>query len=158
MQELQALAGRSVAPARYVFDLGILIDGGHLQAAAEALAGLSVACLRYLVGNEQGYVSFLTAMHLHGLISQIPRAYQGATTGRGRILESPIGDRQALGEAESAPLLRDRLRPRRHRQPAWRKALRPLRQSRQFFSDGESKTNTLIVANERFIAPDPYDL
>jgi hypothetical protein len=50
-----------------------------------------LACVPYLLGKEQGYVSFLTALHLHGLISQIPKTIQIATTGRGRTLESPVG-------------------------------------------------------------------
>ena len=45
----------------------------------------------YLLHNEQGYVSFLTALHLHGLLSQIPNTFQVATTGHGRTLDSPIG-------------------------------------------------------------------
>lgn len=45
----------------------------------------------YLLGKEQGYVSFLTALHLHGVVSQIPKTIQVATTGRGRFLNSPIG-------------------------------------------------------------------
>ncbi len=51
-----------------------------------------LACVPYLLGNEQGYVSFLTALHLHGVISQIPKTIQIATTGRGRSLVSPVGD------------------------------------------------------------------
>jgi len=50
-----------------------------------------LACVPYLLGNEQGYVSFLTALHLHGVISQIPKTIQVATTGRGRELQSPVG-------------------------------------------------------------------
>jgi predicted transcriptional regulator of viral defense system len=50
-----------------------------------------LACVPYLLGKEQGYVSFLTALHLHGNLSQIPRAYQVATTGRPRQLDSLIG-------------------------------------------------------------------
>ena len=45
----------------------------------------------YLLGKEQGFVSFLTALHLHGVISQIPKSIQVATTGHGRLLDSPIG-------------------------------------------------------------------
>jgi len=45
----------------------------------------------YLLGKEQGYVSFLTALHLHDVVSQIPKTVQIATTGRGRVLDSPIG-------------------------------------------------------------------
>ena len=50
-----------------------------------------LACVPYLLGKEQGYVSFLTALHLHGMLSQIPRSHQVATTGRPRVLESPVG-------------------------------------------------------------------
>jgi len=49
-----------------------------------------LSCVPYLLGKEQGYVSFLTALHLHGVISQIPTTIQIATTGRGRVLESPV--------------------------------------------------------------------
>lgn len=50
-----------------------------------------LACVPHLLGKEQGYVSFLTALHLHRVISQIPRSTQVATTGRGRVLDSPVG-------------------------------------------------------------------
>ena len=45
----------------------------------------------YLLGNEQGYISFLTALHSYGIISQIPSKIQIATTGHYRKLKSPIG-------------------------------------------------------------------
>lgn len=44
-----------------------------------------------LLGNERGYVSFLTALHIHGVISQIPASTQIATTGHGRVVSSPVG-------------------------------------------------------------------
>lgn len=50
------------------------------------------AAVPFLLGNEQGYVSFLSAMHRHGLLSQIPSSIQIATTGHGRKLRSPIGE------------------------------------------------------------------
>lgn len=50
-----------------------------------------LACVPYLLGKEQGYVSFLTVLHLHGLISQIPKSIQIATTGHARTLNSPVG-------------------------------------------------------------------
>ena len=55
-----------------------------------------LACVPYLLGKEQGYVSFLTALHLHGLVSQIPRNIQIATTGHARTLNSPIGQYEFL--------------------------------------------------------------
>ncbi len=50
-----------------------------------------LSCVPYLLGKEQGYISFLTALHLHGVISQIPKTIQVATTGRARSLDSPVG-------------------------------------------------------------------
>jgi predicted transcriptional regulator of viral defense system len=50
-----------------------------------------LCCVPYLLGKEQGYVSFLTALHVHGVISQIPKTIQVATTGRARSLNSPVG-------------------------------------------------------------------
>jgi hypothetical protein len=44
-----------------------------------------------LLGNEQGYVSFASALHLHDVIEQIPRAIQVATTGHARKLSTPVG-------------------------------------------------------------------
>ena len=35
-----------------------------------------LSCVPYLLGKEQGYVSFLTALHLHAVVSQIPPAIQ----------------------------------------------------------------------------------
>ena len=47
--------------------------------------------IQLLLGNEQGYISFLTALHINGVISQIPGSVQIATTGHSRRLISPIG-------------------------------------------------------------------
>jgi predicted transcriptional regulator of viral defense system len=49
-----------------------------------------LVCVPKILGREQGYVSFLTALHLHGALSQIPRAIQVATTGHSRRLVTPI--------------------------------------------------------------------
>ena len=55
-----------------------------------------LACVPYLLGKEQGYVSFLTVLHLQGLISQIPKTMQIATTGHARTLNSPVGHYEFL--------------------------------------------------------------
>lgn len=51
----------------------------------------TLACVPLLLGQEQGYVSFLTALHRHGAISQIPLVIQVATTGHSRKLATSIG-------------------------------------------------------------------
>lgn len=45
----------------------------------------------FLLGREHGHVSFVSALHRHGVIAQIPGAVHIATTGHGRVLASPIG-------------------------------------------------------------------
>jgi len=50
-----------------------------------------LSCVPLLLGKEHGYVSFLTALHLHGAVSQIPATVQVATSGHSRVLESPVG-------------------------------------------------------------------
>ncbi|HEX5788680.1 MAG TPA: hypothetical protein VFY03_10900 [Woeseiaceae bacterium] len=55
-----------------------------------------LACVPKLLGNEQGYVSFLTALHLHGVISQIPATVQVATTGHARSLATPVATYEFL--------------------------------------------------------------
>lgn len=48
-------------------------------------------CVPLLLGHELGYVSFLSALHLHGMISQIPKAVHIATTGPPRVLVTKRG-------------------------------------------------------------------
>lgn len=50
-----------------------------------------MACVPAILGNEQGYVSFLSALYHHGALSQIPARIHIATTGTPRLLESPVG-------------------------------------------------------------------
>ena len=55
-----------------------------------------LACVPKLLGNEQGYVSFLTALHRREIIQQIPRSIQVATTGHARQLCTPGGSYEFL--------------------------------------------------------------
>jgi predicted transcriptional regulator of viral defense system len=63
---------------------GLWCQPGHPRFSAYAL-------VPFLLANEHGYVSFLSAMHRHGLVSQIPGSIQVATTGHSRKLPSSIG-------------------------------------------------------------------
>ena len=62
---------------------GVWAQPGHPAFTPYAATGL-------VLGNEHGYVSFISALHRHGLLSQIPGAIHVATTGHGRTLDSPI--------------------------------------------------------------------
>lgn len=50
----------------------------------------TMACVPILLGSEQGYVSFLSALHIHGALSQIPSSIQVATTGHTRKVQTPV--------------------------------------------------------------------
>ena len=50
-----------------------------------------LACVPVLAGSEQCYISFLSALHLAGALSQIPASIQVATTGHTRKLRTPVG-------------------------------------------------------------------
>ena len=45
----------------------------------------------YLAGGHRAYVSFFSALHLHGLIEQIPQVIYAATTGPTRVKKTPVG-------------------------------------------------------------------
>lgn len=63
---------------------GVWANSGHPYFSVHA-------CVPALLGAEHGYVSFLTALHLHGALSQIPARTQIATTGHARQLPTPVG-------------------------------------------------------------------
>ncbi len=45
----------------------------------------------FLAGGHQAYVSFLSALNLHGMIEQIPHNVFCATTGHTRLRRTPVG-------------------------------------------------------------------
>jgi hypothetical protein len=55
-----------------------------------------LACVPVLLGNEQGYVSFLSALHIHGALAQIPANVQVATTGHARKVRTPVATFELL--------------------------------------------------------------
>ena len=50
-----------------------------------------MSCVPFLLRSDPGYVSFLSALHRHGLVSQIPARIQIATTGHHRTLRTEVG-------------------------------------------------------------------
>ena len=91
-----SLTGRGVDSASRT--LNRLSARGHLAKVTRGVwAQLShpaftpFATVGFLLGNEQGHVSFVSALHRHGVISQIPGAIHVATTGHSRVVDSPIG-------------------------------------------------------------------
>jgi len=51
----------------------------------------ALAVVPFLLATDRGYVSFFTALHLNGVIEQIPQVIQVATTGHGRRVLTPVG-------------------------------------------------------------------
>ncbi len=45
----------------------------------------------YLLGKEHGYISLLTALHIHGILSQIPTRTQVVTTAHSRTVKTKLG-------------------------------------------------------------------
>lgn len=45
----------------------------------------------FLAGNHQAYISFFSALHLHGMIEQIPQVVYAATTAHTRRRTTPVG-------------------------------------------------------------------
>lgn len=108
-QAVQAI-GRSVFTSREIASL----RGSSLSSASQALSrmemqGLLVSPARglwcipadrrftqfalvpFLAGSHQAYVSFFSALHLHGLIEQIPQIIYAATTGHTRTSKTSLG-------------------------------------------------------------------
>lgn len=66
-----------------------LTQGVWYQPKHKGLSRFSAVPL--LLGKEQGYISFLTALNLHDVIEQIPSQITVATTGYPRKLNTPLG-------------------------------------------------------------------
>lgn len=78
------LGGQAKAGAIVKVTRGLWAQPEHPQFTPHGAVG-------FLLGNEQGCLSFISALRLHGVIGQIPGAIHIATTGHGRTLRSPIG-------------------------------------------------------------------
>jgi predicted transcriptional regulator of viral defense system len=49
------------------------------------------AVVPYLLPNHRGYVSFISALHLYGIIEQIPQSITVASTGHTRVIKTKLG-------------------------------------------------------------------
>jgi predicted transcriptional regulator of viral defense system len=49
------------------------------------------ALVPFLAGSHQAYVSLLSALHLHGVIEQIPQTVYATTTGHTHVAKTPVG-------------------------------------------------------------------
>jgi hypothetical protein len=73
-------------------------QGGLIKRAARGLWYVpsdsrftAFSLVTFLPGKHRAYVSFLSALHLHGMIEQIPQIIYAATTGPTRVKKTPAG-------------------------------------------------------------------
>jgi predicted transcriptional regulator of viral defense system len=95
-RELSALAGKSLSTTsqglRYLTEQGILIKirrGLWAEADGDRLSAYSL--VSFLVPGHRAYVSFLSALHLHGIIEQTPQVNTIASTAHSRTIRTPLG-------------------------------------------------------------------
>jgi predicted transcriptional regulator of viral defense system len=95
-REVSALAGKSLSVTtqglRYLAEQGILIKvrrGLWAEADGDRLNAFSL--IPYLAPGHRAYVSFLSALHLHGIIEQIPQVITIASTAHTKTIRTRIG-------------------------------------------------------------------
>ncbi len=95
-REIATLGGTSLTAASHT--LRRMEQRGLIKRAARGLWCVPsdprftpFALVTFLAGRHQAYVSFLSAVHLHGMIEQIPQIIYAATTGPTRVKKTPVG-------------------------------------------------------------------
>ncbi|NQV04238.1 MAG: hypothetical protein HQ532_01950 [Candidatus Omnitrophica bacterium] len=95
-RELAAISGKSLSVTthalnflereRFVFKIyrGVWAESGNEQFSANAV-------IPYLFPRHRAYVSFVSALHLYGIIEQIPQMVTLASTVHTRIIRTKIG-------------------------------------------------------------------
>ena len=94
--ELTVLSGKSqsnvVQALNFLEKQGLIFKiyrGIWAEAGNERLSPNTV--IPYLFPRQRAYVSFISALHLHGIIEQIPQEITLASTGHTRIIRTRIG-------------------------------------------------------------------
>ncbi|MFH0764035.1 MAG: TolC family protein [Candidatus Omnitrophota bacterium] len=95
-RELALASGKSLSAAAQSLDNlskeGVVFKicrGVWTQEDAGALS--PYAAIPYLFPNHRAYVSFISALHLHGIIEQIPQVTTLASTAHARVIRTNIG-------------------------------------------------------------------
>lgn len=94
-RELAAVSGRSASAVSQ--GLAFLLRQGLVARAAHGVwawgGGLPspYAVAPYLMPKQRVYVSFTSALHLHGIIEQIPQSVTLASTSHSREMRTPAG-------------------------------------------------------------------
>jgi len=95
-REISALCGSSLSSASQA--LGRLEKEDLLTRAARGIWCVTTdprftpfQLVPFLAGNHQAYISFFSALHLHGMIEQIPQVIYAATTAHTLRRTTPVG-------------------------------------------------------------------
>ena len=95
-REIAALRNSSLSSTSQ--GLRFMAQQGLIQAVARGLWCVPAdprftpfSLVSFLASSHQAYVSFLSALHLHGVIEQIPQIIYAATTGHTRMKRTPVG-------------------------------------------------------------------
>ncbi len=95
-REIATLSGHSLSVISRV--LGGMAQRGLIKRVSRGLWCVPIdprftpfSLVAFLSGGHQAYVSFLSALHLHGMIEQIPQIVYAATTGHTRITSTSVG-------------------------------------------------------------------
>lgn len=95
-RELSLASGKSLSAATQSLDNlskeGVVFKIYRGVWAQEGAGAMSpYAAIPYLFPNHRAYVSFISALHLHGIIEQIPQVTTLASTAHARVIRTNIG-------------------------------------------------------------------
>jgi len=96
-REVSALSGKSLSATtqglNYLVRQGLLLKVRRgLWADVSGQRLTAPALVPYLVPGHRAYISFTSALHLHGIVEQIPRVMTLASTAHSRTIRTPLGD------------------------------------------------------------------
>jgi predicted transcriptional regulator of viral defense system len=96
-RELAALSGSSLSSASQGLERlaskGLVVGVKRGLWADQSSGRISAwAAVPYLVPGRRAYVSFLSALHFHGIIEQIPQTITVASTAHSRLIRTALGD------------------------------------------------------------------
>ncbi len=86
-----SLSGTSQALARVARERSIAAVTRGLWCDPEDTSFTPFGLVPFLAGGHRSYVSFLSALHLHGVVEQIPQTIFAATTGHTRLVRTALG-------------------------------------------------------------------
>ncbi|HBA59376.1 MAG TPA: hypothetical protein DCZ92_00860 [Elusimicrobia bacterium] len=94
-RELAAVSGRSPSVVSqglaYLAGQGLVVKVAHGVWAAGAQAPSPYAVIGHILPRQRAYVSFTSALHLHGIIEQIPQVVTLASVAHGGEIKTAAG-------------------------------------------------------------------